>query len=178
VKATHVSKSGPPDTLPTDEPENPVPPREEAPVKAEVAGAGLTDTTVRSSRHPLPLPHLPGPEVASTVIAAESNTDPNPTGKRLTATTTDMTHGHTQPPHTHTNNTHQTPENPPPEHPTTLPQTRTITTEPAPAIQAQPTHTQHRHHPHPPDNTTNTKHNNNPHTPEPKQPTPTTESHP
>ncbi|GIH15210.1 zinc-binding dehydrogenase [Rugosimonospora africana] len=87
MRAVRAVRFGAPDVLTVDTVEDPVPAAGEVLVEVDLAGVAYGDVIVRSGRFPLPLPWIPGLEVAGRVLALGPGVDEALAGRTVVATT-------------------------------------------------------------------------------------------
>lgn len=88
MEAIQVTNFGGPEMLTVAEVDDPVPGRGEVGISVGLAGVPFGDTIVRSGAYPIPLPYIPGLEVAGTVTRLGDGADAELLGASVVATTT------------------------------------------------------------------------------------------
>jgi NADPH2:quinone reductase len=98
MRAVKVTRFGDPDVLVIDDHADPVPDPAAGQVVVDVRSAGVVygDVIVRSGRFPLPLPWIPGIEVAGQVVATGPEVDESLLGKTVVATTVGQSGGYAE----------------------------------------------------------------------------------
>jgi NADPH2:quinone reductase len=96
MRAVRVVRFGAPEVLTVDDVEDPLPGAGEVLVEVELAGVAYGDVMVRSGRYPMPLPWIPGLEVAGRVLAVGPGTDEALVGKTVVATTVGRAGGYAE----------------------------------------------------------------------------------
>jgi NADPH:quinone reductase len=94
MRAVQVNQFGEPDVLVIEEVADPEPAAGQVLVNVSVAGVIYGDVIVRSGRYPLPLPWIPGIEIAGTVVAAGPDADEKLVGQTVVATTAGQAGGY------------------------------------------------------------------------------------
>ena len=96
MRAVVVDRFGEPDVLVMSEADDPEPGAGQLVVAVRLAGVAFGDVMVRSGRYPLPLPWIPGLEVAGEVVAAGPGADASLLGKTVVATTAGQRGGYAE----------------------------------------------------------------------------------
>jgi NADPH2:quinone reductase len=96
MRAVRVDRFGEPDVLVVGEVADPEPTAGQVLVDVRMAGVAYGDVIVRSGRYPLPLPWIPGLEVAGQVAAVGPDTDESLLGKTVVATTAGQAGGYAE----------------------------------------------------------------------------------
>jgi NADPH:quinone reductase len=96
VRAVRVDGFGEPDVLVLRDVDDPVPGAGQVLVHVRMAGVVYGDVIVRSGLYPLPLPWIPGIEVAGEVVALGPDTDESLLGKTVVATTAGQAGGYAE----------------------------------------------------------------------------------
>jgi NADPH:quinone reductase len=96
MRAVRVDRFGGPDVLVIDNVADPEPAAGQVLVDVRLAGVAYGDVIVRSGRYPLPLPWIPGLEVAGQVVAAGPDADESLLGKTVVATTAGQVGGYAE----------------------------------------------------------------------------------
>ena len=96
MRAVRVGRFGGPDVLVIDNVADPEPAAGQVLVDVRLAGVAYGDVIVRSGRYPLPLPWIPGLEVAGQVVAAGPDADEPLPGKTVVATTAGQAGGYAE----------------------------------------------------------------------------------
>jgi len=96
VRAVVVDRFGEPDVLVVGEADDPEPGPGQLVVEVRLAGVAFGDVIVRSGRYPLPLPWIPGLEVAGQVVAAGPDADESLIGQTVVATTAGQRGGYAE----------------------------------------------------------------------------------
>lgn len=96
MRAVVVDRFGEPDVLVTSDVGEPKPAAGQLLVDVRMAGVAYGDVIVRSGRYPLPLPWIPGLEVAGEVLATGSDADESLLGKTVVATTAGQEGGYAE----------------------------------------------------------------------------------
>jgi NADPH2:quinone reductase len=94
VRAIVVDRFGGPDVLAIGNVDDPVPSAGQALVEVRMAGVVYGDVIVRSGRYPLPLPWVPGIEVAGRVVATGPGADKSLLGQTVVACTAGQSGGY------------------------------------------------------------------------------------
>src|ERR1700733_11570759 len=94
VRAIRVDEFGEPDVLVVRDADDPVPGKGQVLVDVRMAGVAYGDVIVRSGVYPLPLPWIPGIEVAGQVAAVGPDVDESLLGQTVVATTAGQAGGH------------------------------------------------------------------------------------
>src|SRR5690348_8940778 len=96
MRAVVVDRFGEPDVLVIGAADDPEPGAGELVVEVRLAGVAFGDVMVRSGRYPLPLPWIPGLEVAGEVVAAGPDADASLLGQTVVATTAGQRGGYAE----------------------------------------------------------------------------------
>jgi NADPH2:quinone reductase len=96
VRAVRVDRFGEPDVLVIGHADEPEPAPGQVLVDVRMAGVAYGDVMVRSGRYPLPLPWIPGLEVAGEVVAAGPGVDEPAIGQKVVATTAGQAGGYAE----------------------------------------------------------------------------------
>lgn len=96
MRAVRVGRFGGPDVLVIDSVADPELAAGQVLVDVRLAGVAYGDVIVRSGRYPLPLPWIPGLEVAGQVVAAGPDADESLLGKTVVATTAGQAGGYAE----------------------------------------------------------------------------------
>lgn len=96
MRAVRVDEFGKPDVLVVREVAEPKPGAGQVLVDVRMAGVGYGDVMVRSGVYPLPLPWIPGIEVAGEVVAVGPSVDESLLGKTVVATTAGQAGGYAE----------------------------------------------------------------------------------
>jgi NADPH2:quinone reductase len=96
VRAVRVDRFGEPDVLVIGDVDDPEPTAGQLLVDVRMAGVAYGDVMVRSGRYPLPLPWIPGLEVAGEVVAAGPGVDEPLLGQTVVATTAGQAGGYAE----------------------------------------------------------------------------------
>ncbi|MCX4096209.1 zinc-binding dehydrogenase [Nocardia sp. alder85J] len=96
MRAVCVQDFGAPEVLVVAEVPDPEPGPGQVLVEVQSAGVGFGDVIVRSGRYPLPLPWIPGIEVAGRVVAIGADADPALLGRTVVATTAGQSGGYAE----------------------------------------------------------------------------------
>ena len=96
MRAVVVDRFGDPDVLAVGDVSDPEPAAGQLLVEVRLAGVAFGDVMVRSGRYPLPLPWIPGLEVAGQVVAAGPGTDESLLGQTVVATTAGQRGGYAE----------------------------------------------------------------------------------
>jgi NADPH:quinone reductase len=96
VRAVRVDGFGAPDVLVLRDVDDPVPGAGQVLVSVRLAGVAYGDAIVRSGLYPLPLPWIPGLEVAGEVVAVGPDADGSLLGKTVVATTAGQAGGYAE----------------------------------------------------------------------------------
>lgn len=96
VRAVRVDEFGGPDVLVVRDVSDPEPRAGQVLVDVRMAGVGYGDVIVRSGVYPLPLPWIPGIEVAGQVVAVGPSVDESLLGKTVVATTAGQAGGYAE----------------------------------------------------------------------------------
>jgi NADPH:quinone reductase len=96
VRAVRVDRFGEPDVLVIGNADDPEPGPGQVLVDVRMAGVAYGDVMVRSGRYPLPLPWIPGLEVAGAVVAAGPGVDEPALGQTVVATTAGQSGGYAE----------------------------------------------------------------------------------
>lgn len=96
MRAVRVNRFGGPDVLVIEDVADPEPAAGQVLVEVCMAGVVYGDVIVRSGRHPLPLPWIPGLEVGGRVVAAGPDADESLLGKTVVATTVGQAGGYAE----------------------------------------------------------------------------------
>jgi NADPH2:quinone reductase len=96
VRAVRVDRFGEPDVLVTSNVREPEPAGGQVLVDVRMAGVAYGDVIVRSGRYPVPLPWIPGLEVAGQVAAVGPDTDESLVGKTVVAVTAGQAGGYAE----------------------------------------------------------------------------------
>lgn len=96
MRVVSVREFGDPGMLRVEEAPVPEPATGQVSVAVAIAGVGYGDVIVRSGRYPVPLPYVPGVEVAGEVVAIGPDVDAALLGRRVVATTVDNRGGYAE----------------------------------------------------------------------------------
>jgi len=96
VRAIRVDEFGEPDVLVVGDADDPVPGAGQVLVDVRMAGVAYGDVIVRSGVYPLPLPWIPGIEVAGQVAAVGPDVDESLLGQTVVATTAGQAGGYAE----------------------------------------------------------------------------------
>jgi NADPH:quinone reductase len=96
MRAVRVNRFGGPEVLVIEDLPDPEPTTGQVLVDVHMAGVAYGDVMVRSGRYPLPLPWIPGLEVAGRVVAAGPEVDESLLGKTVVATTAGQAGGYAE----------------------------------------------------------------------------------
>ncbi|MGH3207567.1 MAG: quinone oxidoreductase family protein, partial [Trebonia sp.] len=96
MRAIMVERFGEPDVLVVRDVDDPEPGADQVLVDVRMAGVAYGDVIVRSGLYPLPLPWIPGIEVAGQVIAVGPGADESLLGKSVVATTAGQAGGYAE----------------------------------------------------------------------------------
>lgn len=96
MRAVRVDKFGEPDVLVVRDVDDPEPGAGQVLVDVRMAGVGYGDVIVRSGVYPLPLPWIPGIEVAGQVVAVGPSVDESLLGETVVATTAGQAGGYAE----------------------------------------------------------------------------------
>jgi NADPH:quinone reductase len=96
MRAVVVDQFGGPEVLAVREVDDPKPAEGQVLVDVQLAGVGYGDVMVRSGVYPLPLPWVPGIEVAGRVAAAGPGADESLVGTTVVATTSGQAGGYSE----------------------------------------------------------------------------------
>ena len=96
MRAVRVDGFGEPDVLVLRDVDDPVPGAGQVLVDVRLAGVAYGDVIVRSGLYPLPLPWIPGLEVAGEVVAVGPDADESLLGKTVVATTAGQAGGYAE----------------------------------------------------------------------------------
>jgi NADPH:quinone reductase len=96
VRAVRVDEFGEPDVLVVRDVDEPKPASGQVLVDVHMAGVMYGDVMVRSGTYPLPLPWIPGIEVAGRVVATGPDVDESLLGKTVVATTAGQSGGYAE----------------------------------------------------------------------------------
>lgn len=96
MKAIQVRKFGAPEVLTVADVDDPTPGPGDAGISVRLAGVPFGDTIVRSGAYPIPLPYIPGLEVAGTVTRLGEGADDALLGATVVATTRGNTCGYAE----------------------------------------------------------------------------------
>jgi NADPH2:quinone reductase len=96
VRAIRVERFGEPDVLEVKEVDDPSPGAGQVLVDVRMAGVAYGDVIVRSGVYPLPLPWIPGIEVAGEVAAVGPDADKSLLGQTVVATTAGQAGGYAE----------------------------------------------------------------------------------
>lgn len=96
MRAVKVDRFGGPDVLVMDDVADPEPAAGQVLVDVALAGVVYGDVIVRSGRHPLPLPWIPGIEVGGPVVAAGPDVDDSLLGRTVVGTTVGQAGGYAE----------------------------------------------------------------------------------
>lgn len=96
MRAVRVTRFGAPEVLTIDDVDDPEPGEGEVLVRVDLAGVAYGDVIVRSGRYPLPLPWIPGLEVAGRVLAVGPGADETLVGRTVVATTVGQSGGYAE----------------------------------------------------------------------------------
>ncbi|HEX3515667.1 MAG TPA: zinc-binding dehydrogenase [Trebonia sp.] len=96
MRAIRVERFGEPDVLEVRDVADPVPGAGQVLVDVRLAGVAYGDVIVRSGVYPLPLPWVPGIEVAGEVVAVGTDVDSSLLGKTVVATTAGQAGGYAE----------------------------------------------------------------------------------
>jgi NADPH2:quinone reductase len=96
VRAVRVDGFGAPDVLVLGDVDDPVPGAGQVLVDVRLAGVAYGDVIVRSGVYPLPLPWIPGIEVAGQVVAVGPDVDESLLGQTVVATTAGQAGGYAE----------------------------------------------------------------------------------
>lgn len=86
MRAVRVERFGEPDVLEVRDVDDPLPGAGQVLVDVRMAGVAYGDVIVRSGVYPLPLPWIPGIEVAGEVVAVGADADGSLLGQTVVAT--------------------------------------------------------------------------------------------
>ena len=96
MRAVRVDGFGEPDVLVLRDVDDPEPGPGQVLVRVRMAGVAYGDVIVRSGRYPLPLPWIPGLEVAGEVVVVGPDADESLLGKTVVATTAGQAGGYAE----------------------------------------------------------------------------------
>ncbi|WP_216900298.1 zinc-binding dehydrogenase [Nocardia alni] len=96
MRAVRVTRFGAPEVLALADVDDPAPGAGQTLVEVDLAGVAYGDVIVRSGRYPLPLPWIPGLEVAGRVLAVGPGADETLIGKTVVGTTAGQAGGYAE----------------------------------------------------------------------------------
>ncbi|GAA0360432.1 zinc-binding dehydrogenase [Microbispora corallina] len=96
MRAVRVTRFGEPDVLAVDTVADPEPAAGQVLVDVRMSGVAYGDVIVRSGRHPMPLPWIPGIEVGGQVVAVGPDADDALLGRTVVATTVGQAGGYAE----------------------------------------------------------------------------------